>query len=304
MDCMRVMVLFNPISGRGRGAAAAQELAAALTTAGHVAVCTPTRMEPAESWLDPVLRDVELAVIVGGDGAVRMAGAAAARTNTPIYHYPCGTENLFAREFRMDRVPATLLRAIVRCRVQRIDIATANGRVFLLMLSIGIDAEVVHDLASTRGRSISHWTYLRPMVRQFLQWKPRSMRIDVDGQRVVDGLPGFVIVANSRQYGWRFNPAGRASMSDGLLDVVFFPARGRLELLHWALTCRMQRHLDHPRLMYRTGREVIIASDRAMKYQLDGDPPEAVEGECAADEDGWSLNATIRPGVLPVLVPE
>src|SRR5207249_3661066 len=127
---MKVMVLFNPIAGKGRAAWAAQRLAAALTGAGHVAVCTPTRLQATQTWLDDALRSVELAVIVGGDGAVRLAGAAATRTGTPIYHFPCGTENLFAREFGATDDPKQVLDAIRAWSIKRIDAGSVNNQTF------------------------------------------------------------------------------------------------------------------------------------------------------------------------------
>src|SRR5204863_2682472 len=109
---------------------------------------------------------------------------------------------------------------------------------------------------------------------------------------------------NSRQYGWRLNPAGRASMSDGLLDVAYFPARGRRDLVRWALLCRLQKHLDNPRLIYRTGRQVEIACDQPQHFQLDGDAPERVgDDESNGGGNGWKLSISLQEAALPVLAP-
>ena len=179
------------------------------------------------------------------------------------------------------------------------------------MASVGFDANVVHDLAACRGSSISHWSYVRPIVRQLIRWRPATLEVAVDGQRIDDGGPGFVVVGNSRQYGWRLNPAGRAMMNDGLLDVAYFPTRGFLGLARWAMRSRMQRHLKHPQLRYRTGRSVVIRSAQPQMYQLDGDPPTIVRELCARDGcDGLQetataleLNIEVEPAAMPVLLP-
>jgi diacylglycerol kinase family enzyme len=132
----------------------------------------------------------------------------------------------------------------------------------------------------------------------------------VDGQRINQPGPGFVVVANCRQYGWRLNPAGRASMSDGVLDVAYFPANCRRELIGWVVRCRLQWHLCDRRLVYRTGRKVVISSLSPQKYQLDGDPPGVIhelmpEGAGEPEEGrAFLLEIEVRPGVLPVLIPE
>jgi diacylglycerol kinase (ATP) len=304
---MRVMILFNPVSGAGRAAAAGRDAAEQLRAAGHVVELMPTRLASPRDWLDDALRGFDLLVVAGGDGAVRIGAASASRANSAIYHLPFGTENLFAREFGMTRDPDMLVNAIEGNQIQSIDVGLANGRTFLLMASIGFDAEVVHDLASRRGDSISHLSYIPPILAQLWRWKPPRLRVCVDDQCVVDNQTGFIVVANSRQYGWRFNPAARASMTDGVLDAAFFPTRSRAGLIRWAMRCRGQRHLHHPQFRYCTGKVITIESDVPQHYQLDGDPPGVVhemeDRTPPADEQGLTLELSLRPKALRVLLP-
>jgi diacylglycerol kinase family enzyme len=307
---VKIVMLFNPVSGSGRAAAAGRALAQRLTAAGHQVEIAHTRLDRApREWLDGLLVGAGLLVVAGGDGAVRLAAASAVRCNTPLYHLPLGTENLFAREFGMDRRDQTLLAAIERYEVRKVDLGIANGRAFLLMASVGLDAEVVHDLAARRGASISQFSYLPPIFRQLRRWRPPVLEISIDREIINESGPGFVVVANCKQYGWRLNPGGRASMSDGLLDVAFFPTRSRRELIGWALRSRLQRHFDDPRLVYRTGRSVTVSSARPQHYQLDGDPPGIVREVAPGELDDFgagqplSLEITVQPGVVPVLMP-
>jgi diacylglycerol kinase (ATP) len=278
-------------------------LAASLRHAGHESHIIHTRLEPLESWLDPALDAADLLVVLGGDGAVRMAAPAAVRAGKPIYHLPQGTENLFAREFGMDRSPETLLRAIERRTVRKADIGVANGRTFLLMASIGFDAEVVHDLAGKRGRSISHWSYVPPILRQLRNWRPPRLEIEVDGERLPIDQPGFVVIANSAQYGWRLNPCAQATIDDGLLDVGFFPTRTRFGMALWAMRCRMGRQGTHSKLVQKSGKAVRIRSDQALRYQLDGDPPGEDKTPGPSEGGRFRLDIEIQPGCLSVLVP-
>ena len=298
---MRILVLFNPISGGGRAERAASEISRELRAACHEVTTATTQPKPASEWLDPQLAGVELLVVAGGDGAMRLASAAAVRTGTPVYHLPLGTENLFAREFGMDRRVSTLLNAIATHDIRTVDVALANGEQFLLMASVGLDAEVVHDLASCRGASISHSSYLAPIWRQLRLWRPCCLEITVDGRRIDNGGAGFVVVVNCRQYGWRLNPASSASMFDQLLDVVYFPARSRMQLLHWAARCRFNRHVGTKGLAYERGRHVQVRSQAFCRYQLDGDP--AGPAKCSTPTMPLGLDIRLVPSALRVLVP-
>lgn len=299
---MRILLLFNPISGAGRAARVARELETALTAAQYKVTRQPTLLDPVEDWLDPLLPVHDRVVILGGDGAMRMAAPALLRHDSPVYHYPLGTENLFSREFGMQADPVCLLDALEHGSIRRVDTGIANGFTFLLMMSIGFDAEVVHDLASRRSSSITHWTYLGPVCRQLLHWQPPVLTVRLDEKEIVRGEPGFLIIANSSQYGMRFDPAARADMSDGMLDVVFFPARGIIDLVRWAFRARTGgRHLDDPALCYRTGTLLDIMVNEPCRFQLDGDPPSGDPGD--TESHVASMAVHVIPGALPVLLP-
>jgi len=233
---------------------------------------------------------------------MRLASGPAARTSTPVYHFPFGTENLFAREFGVDRSPERLLAAIERFHVETVDVGVANGRPFLLMASLGYDAEVIHDLASRRRGGISHLSYVPPIVRQILRWQPPPVDVRVDGTMIVEQGRGMVVVANSRQYARRLDPARRASMTDGRLDVVFLPMESRLDVIRWMILCRRGRHLDDPRVVYREGTAVEVRPATPQRFQIDGDPPEALPGE-PVETAFAELRVSLRPAYLPVLIP-
>jgi diacylglycerol kinase family enzyme len=309
VSAMRIVIVFNPISGSGRAAGAAERAALRLRAAGHEARTLTTRLEPTCDWLDPALIEsrADLLVVAGGDGAMRMAAPAACRCDVPVYHLPLGTENLFAREFGMDASPETLVKAIERQNIRMVDVGLANGRWFLLMASVGFDAEVVRELASTRGGSIRKSTYIAPIIRTMRAWTPPILSVQVDGQQLVSDEPGMAVAANSRQYGWRIDPAGRADISDGLLDVVFMPARSLPAVVMWTLRCRLRRQFRHRGLKFARGRHVTVTSDRVHHYQLDGDPPGVIkemlpagfEGEGHAPADETDLPLRLQMDICP-----
>ena len=72
---MRVMTLYNPIAGAGRAAKAGRAVRDALRGAGHEARLTETSLGPQRQWLDPQMSGVDLIVVVGGDGAMRLETA-------------------------------------------------------------------------------------------------------------------------------------------------------------------------------------------------------------------------------------
>lgn len=293
---MRILALYNPIAGSGRASAAAETVRVALREAGHEPIVKQTEPEPAADWLVSSLDDVDLLLVVGGDGAVRLASGPAARTGTPLYVFPLGTENLFAREFGIGRSLPQLLETLRRFEIRRVDVGLAGDQRFLLMAALGFDACMVRDLAAGRGGGISHLSYAKPLLRQLWRWRAPRLTIRVDDETVVHDRRGFVQIANSRQYAVRLDPAPRASMTDGLLDTVFFPCKSGPGVMAWLMACRCRAHVRSTRLAYHRGRRIVVRSEPGHPYQIDGDPP-------GPSSPASELSVTVTPGALPVLVP-
>lgn len=302
---MRFVILFNPVAGRGCATKAACSTADLLRREGHEPLSLESRPTAMGSVLLPALRDATGLIVIGGDGTVRLAAPFAIESATPIYQIPFGTENLFAREFGMDRNPATLIRALRCHRPRAVDVGTVNGSVFLMMVSVGLDAEVIHELTSHRQGAITHFSYVRPIIRQVLSWRPGPLEITIDGEMLDLPGPGMVVVANSRQYAFRFDPAVRASMTDGLLDIVYYHMTSRAAMVGLVAATRLRRHTRRSRVIYRTGRRVLIGCETPQRYQIDGDAARHDSCTAGAPVVGLvtPLEIAIRPQSLRVLVP-
>ncbi len=279
MAPVKIALVYNEASGRGAGAAAAAKVESAAAGAGHSVVRVPVR----SAGLDDALHAADVAVVAGGDGTVHSLLPRLVRSRAAIYHFPLGTENLFSRQFRMNRDVPRLLRAVEGGRVVRVDVPRlrvetgGNGdsheTPFVLMCSVGPDASVVRRLAAVRTGPISHLSYALPILGELRDPYLPRITLRVDGVEVVGGMRGMAIIANSRQYATRIDPAARASMHDGLLDVVFFPCRHALAAGAWLLSSRLRRHTRNKHVIYTQGArvELVAEGEGTPAYQLDGE---------------------------------
>lgn len=297
---MRITCLYNPISGRGRGPVEVAKLSAVLEAKGHEVRRLPTR-PPGETETDRLAGEIEgtdLLVVLGGDGAVRIAVPAAGRAGVPIYQFPMGTENLFAKAFGMRRGAAALLSAIEAWTIRRIDtgLLRCGDAVerFTIMASIGFDSAVVHDLAANRRGAITRWSYARPILRQLRRWRPPRLEVRIDGEPIFSGR-AFLMVANLPDYARGLDPAKWADPSDGELDAVVFPTAGSTDLFAWAALVATGLHLHDRRLIYRIGRRIEVESPGPVEVQLDGD--------AVADCTGSRMAFDAAPASLDVLLP-
>lgn len=300
---MRVLILNNPVAGRGRSGEAADRVRSALVARGFRVDRCHTPAEAADSQWTQALEDTQAVVVVGGDGAVRRVAPGLAATRVPMFNVPCGTENLFARQFAMRPEPEAVADAVARMQVLDVDLGRFDGDAFFLMCGVGADASIVHRLARGRTGAITHASYVRHVLAELVSGRSPRVTIRADGRTLVDDRAGAAIFANSRQYALRIDPEPRASMIDGLLDLVFFPASTSAGALLWNAASLLR--MANGRFGRRMGVvraaaaafEITVHSEGA-QFQLDGDARVA-----DVDITGRPLSLAAAPGQLRVLLP-
>ena len=77
-----------------------------------------------------------------------------------------------------------------------LDAARANGRLFLLMAGVGLDATVVHELDRVRRGSISYASYAMPILATLGRYDFPHLNVEVDGKRLVENQPALAFVGN------------------------------------------------------------------------------------------------------------
>lgn len=308
-DSKRILVLTNAIAGRGRAATRTAAAERELSARGHAVRTADARS--LNGNLADALIDTDLLLIAGGDGTVLHALPTAARLGTPVYHLGTGNENLLARQLGHTGDARRVADAVDAWRVQPMDLGVctqAGGDAtdaaepiwFATMLSVGPDAAIVHRLAAARTGTVWHGSYVRPTLAEALRPTLPPLRVEVDGETIANGVRGMAIVANTRQYAVRLDPAHRADPADGLLDVVVLPARS-VAGLAWRLgRARVRWH--GPRVIRARGESVRIESlgDRPAAVQLDGEAP-GVHASDASAGLCTPIQVNAKPASLRVL---
>lgn len=241
------------------------------------------------------------AIAVGGDGTVG-AVLNATPPGTPIAIVPAGTENLLAKYLEIDGKSGglgDLLASGVAVSLDAGEVAASDdypARLFALMISAGLDAEVVRQVHLNRTGNITHRAYAKPIfdaVRRYKYPEIRATWNDPAGQsRQATGR--WLFGVNLPRYAQGLPIAPEASGCDGLLDLCVF-RRGYFAAGLWYLWHIVRRsHHQLESVTTATCEEVLLESieGKQVAYQIDGDP-------------GGFLPVSVRviPNRLTLLVP-
>jgi diacylglycerol kinase family enzyme len=293
----KVLIFANPIAGRGRGRQVALQLQKDLIDGGFGVLLS---FEPS-GMVDEKMIDHEAAaaISIGGDGTLRAMVerlCAGGKNPPPVLPIPLGTANLMGKHLGLTwsskETGARVVETIRRNEILQLDAATANGKMFLLMAGVGIDAHIVHLLDGLRKGPIDFTSYVLPAAITLARYSFPAISVTVDGVRIADEISAVAFVGNVKEYGTGFPILTRARPDDGLLDVCVIPCRDRRELAEILLLVPTGEHPSRENVIYTLGRSVQIESTEAVPVQLDG------------DSAGFTpLNVEVLPGRVRFLRP-
>jgi diacylglycerol kinase family enzyme len=173
----RILIAANPRAGAGSPGGIVERLASVLRHY-QFRVDVFTDLDAVTAAADRAWQAGELRALVaaGGDGTVAELVNRTA-VGLPITVFPLGTANLLAGYLNIFRTFQPFARMLRRGATVRLDAGLANGRIFLLMVGVGFDAEVVERLHSTRGGHISMWSYAKPIFESIRSYQYPQLRI-------------------------------------------------------------------------------------------------------------------------------
>jgi diacylglycerol kinase family enzyme len=267
--CRRVPILANPRSGSGKSRRIVEELVIALRGWGLTPALCWQREELDALVAEAGREEVRCVVAAGGDGTLLEVINRAA--GIPATVLPLGNENLVARHCGIARSGRFLAETIAAGRVRRFDLARANGRLFCLMASVGLDADVVHRVHRRRRGHINRLSYLVPFLQALQSY--RFPLVDVQIEDSGECLHGAtVFVFNLPEYALGLPIAADGCAEDGLLDLCVFERTGVLELFRYLAAVVARKHRNLPDFQHRRVRQVRLSSGGAAPLQIDGDP--------------------------------
>lgn len=292
----RVLIAANPKSGAASGRAKVCQLRDALESSGFsVEICESLELLRVRSHQLHSAQQLRAVVSAGGDGT---AGAVVnlIPLGVPIVILPLGTENLLAKHLGLTGDIGQAVQAVRGGETLRLDVGSAGGRLFLIMLGCGFDAEVVRQLHAARSGHISRWTYSKPIWSAVRNYPYPLIDVECEpsgqSQTPLRFSTAWLFAFNLPRYAANLAFCPQACGSDGLLDICSFSRGGSLRgvgyLFYLWLGCHQRLH-DFRHVKARSFR---LSSSGCVPYQIDGDPGGVLP-----------LDVEVLPERLTLLVP-
>jgi diacylglycerol kinase (ATP) len=221
-------------------------------------------------------------IICGGDGTVNQVAASLQGNPVNIGIIPMGSGNGLALAAGIKRSPDKALDVIFKGNSSPIDSFYINGNFSCMLCGLGFDAQVAHDFAKQKKRGLI--TYIKQTVKNFINAKTYNFVLQINDMTVTTEA-FFVSIANSNQFGNNVTIAPKASISDGLIDIVVVSKMSKMKLLY-AITKQVtagqvdgERHKKYSAedIYYYQAKAVTIQNPDRAPLHIDGDPANTAE---------------------------
>lgn len=211
----------------------------------------------------------DICVAVGGDGTVNEVARSLVKSQTALGIIPCGSGNGLARHLRIPMEPKEALAIINEGQTDFYDYGIINSQPFFCTCGMGFDAFVSEKFAEAGKRGLT--TYIEKVLKESLKYKPDTYT--VEDETGTHKYKAFLIAcANAAQYGNNAYIAPRASMQDGLLDVIVMEPFTVFEAPQMAIDLFAKTLGNNHRIKTFQAHRVHIHREREGAIHYDGDP--------------------------------
>lgn len=293
---MKTLFIINPCSGRGSGRKTWETIKkqSEFLLPGLEAKYTSGPEHATLLAKEAVERNLDLVIIIGGDGTIHEAVNGIAGSNVIIGIIPAGTGNDLAKVLGIPLDIHEALNIIHRGVRKKIDLGIADGQFFINMGGMGFDATVAHRVNSNnflKGKT----AYLLAIIRTIMDYKAVKVRITIDNKTWEEKIT-LIAIGNGEYVGGGVRMFPQANLNDGMLDICVIKETTKLDMLLTLPIIYKGKHAGHPKVSFYQGKEVIISKTRQDEHIY-----AHVDGQ---EINIWPIRFALYPGFVEVLVPD
>ena len=217
----------------------------------------------------------DLIVCAGGDGTLNntiRGYMSMGEKKTPIGYIPVGTTNDFAKSLNISFKPVEAAVQIMRGEDTGIDVGSFAEKSFIYIAAFGVFTDISYNTKQSLKKAIGHSAYIVEAVRNFMNYKPFTMRATFD-DKVISGDYIYGMVTNSLSVaGFKIRGTKHVVFDDGKFDCMFIRMPTTVEEMQKAITGMLTNNITDDDIFFRTkAAHVKIESEQVIPWTIDGE---------------------------------
>ena len=280
----KIIYIINPVSGTKSKSDLQKFVEAETKQKGISFFVFPSVADGNYSFLHSIIKEEKITdvVIAGGDGTISSVVGSLLKEEVDFGIIPCGSGNGLAHTAKISKQPAKALDIIFNGKPSAIDGFFVNDRFACMLAGLGFDAKVAHEFADHPKRGLM--AYAQLTLKNFFSINPFRFELKFEN-RTLDIDAFFISIANSNQFGNNFTIAPKASLSDGLLDIVIVTSQNKVsfvlqtlkQMAGWNVLEATSVVTKKSGVIYFQTDKLDINNHSQAPLHIDGDPAETPE---------------------------
>lgn len=209
---------------------------------------------------------------IGGDGTLNEILNGMAESDSSLAIIPAGSGNDFMKSIYRKNNMRDILQRTISGKEKLLDVGMVNGRYFINIASVGIDAFIVVN--SLKIKKLPYIpggvAYILGIVNALIRYKSSKIEINLDGE--IMRLKFLLIaIANGKYYGGGMLIAPEAQVDDGMFDICLVKDMRRLKVLRVLPMLVKGIHGNLNEVNFRRCSKVVINSQNVIPMNVDGE---------------------------------
>lgn len=260
---MKYYFIINPASGRVAKEDIEGKIGNACNVRGieYEVLYTEKPGQAGELAANVKCEDEHVIFSVGGDGNLFDVVNGVAGTDKVVGVIPLGSGNDFYRT--LSKQPIGVISS---------DLGTINGKYFINIACIGLDADIANNLDIMKKKK---WIpvsqrYTASILYTFLKYKFKNLNIKF-GQEEKQSEYTIVTICNGQFYGGGYRIAPHAMLDDGFFEIYLVDKMPKVCIPKLITQLKMVKHENSKRVVRYTDSEVTISSEQELACNIDGE---------------------------------
>ena len=218
----------------------------------------------AQSYKD----DENIIYAVGGDGTLSEVLNGVIGTRNKIGIIPAGSGNDFYRT----------VKELAKAEIES-DVGVVNGKYFLNIACVGIDAEVANNVPLMKKKNVKVKNlYTASILYTFTHFKFKQIHFKSQEK---DEKGNFTIlsICNGRYYGGGYNISPKASLEDNYFDVYYINKLRLPSIINLLLKLKKGKLEQDKRTNHFKTNNITVTSEEPIRFNVDGETIENTKFE-------------------------
>ena len=292
-----ILVIYNPIAGRGRVKKNWPDVQQGLIDAGiEFDVAATSAPLEAVTLAEKAATKYSTVIAVGGDGTVHevvngLLRASSEGETIALGVVPLGNGDDFAKMIPPQTTIGgkvfdwhIAIEKIAQGQTKLFDVGRMSGdqlrskqdnkpQYFMNGMDIGFGAQAALNFTKVPSFLTGMAAYLAAIMKTLIDYRIPKVSIQIDDQKAFEQSTTMTVITNGRCFGSGFWVCPEAQVDDGLLDVMVTQSVGRLKILRLIPKIMKGTHVNEPILKNYRARRVVIKSQQPLVVEADGEIP-------------------------------